>query len=497
MSKRTLVVAIATVLAQAGCSLMPDHILGEPPVAKTWPPALLQDPAAPEIAPGKTIADIVPQMAARAPVPPLTEGSWRQFFTEPPLQATIQTALEDNRELRLSLNRIEEARAQTDAANRALWPTLDAVAQRSAQHTPATVVTTGGNGSGGSVSGRTTQRYDINLATSYELDFWGRARSLDTAAQANFLASDYAHQAFRLALIGDVAYAWYTLENWQQREHVLGRFEAASKLSLDLVAQRRDVGLASDLDYTAAQAAYHAARSDHFNASRQRTFAENALRLLLGTDIAPELRPPAVDAGFSPAVPLFPRVTVDLPAEVILRRPDVRAAEERLRAARANIGAARAAFLPHISLTASAGTASSALNSLFESGTGAWAFLPVLKLPLFDAGRYQLELDLAKVREHEAVASYEQTIQRAFREIADALAARPYGWVVVSELYNAADRLGERYRLVDARYQAGVVNRLELLDAERDMLNGQLGGLTARLGIQNSAVATFKSIGGI
>ena len=507
MNKRCRGLAVLVVAILGGCSFMPEHFLGEPPLAKEWPAELLRDPQAPDIPDGRSLSAALPTLAARVPMTGLTEDTWRSYFSEPRLHAAMTAALSNNRDLAISLARIEEARIQADLAAVGLWPALDVVAQRSVAHTPATLSSGSGGGSGSGSSGNlssgsagsgsTNQRYDVNLATSYELDFWGRVRSLDSAARANFLATEFAHRAFRLQLIGDVASAWYVLESWQQREYILSAIEASRKASLALSEQRRDVGMSSDLETSNARATYHVARTERFNAIRQRVFAESALRLLLGTEIDPAWRPQVVTDLKGLPVPVFPKVAVAVPAEVILRRPDVRAAEEKLRMARANIGAARAAFLPRISLTASAGSASTALTDLFAAGSGAWAFLPVLRLPIFDAGRYSAELDVTKVREHIAVAEYERTIQRAFREIADALAARPFGWVVVSEMYNTADAQADRYQLTKARFDAGVANALELLEAEREMLAGQYTALVARAGIQNSAVAIYKALGGL
>lgn len=499
MTRRALLVGLLGGAVVSGCSLMPPHEPVAPPIAGQWPAELVREPGPSEIPDGPTLTAAVPGLAARAVANELTEASWRTYFPEPGLHETIEAALAGNRDLAISLARIEEARAQAGLASAGLWPALDLAAQRNAFHTPATVSSNQGGGAGmaNPARGDTHQRYDINLATSYELDFWGRVRSLDAAARANFMATDYAHQAFRLQLIGDVASAWYTLESWYRREYLLSAIESSRKATLALHEQRRDAGLSAEPEVANARAAYHAARVDHFNAVRQRALADNALRLLVGRDMEPGWLPPAVRVAQGLPLPAFPRIAEGVPAQAILRRPDVRAAEEKLRAARANIGAARASFLPKITLTASAGTASMALTDLFAAGSGAWTFLPVLRLPIFDAGRYRAELDIAKVREHIAVADYERTIQRAFREVADALVARPYGSVVVAELYNGADVQATRYQLAKARFAAGIANALELHEAERDMLVGQGNAAAARLAIQASAISFYKALGGL
>lgn len=493
MIKTQLLTGLLAATVLAGCSFMPEHTLNPPPVPQAWAPELLRDPDFSAPGAGPTVRAALPAIVARPTLPPVTEDSWRDYFTDPALQQTIAAALANNRDLAASLGRVTEARAQANLASAGLWPGIDLVANRIAQETPTTVT----SGVSPQTAGSMTTRFDVNLNTSYEVDFWGRLRSLDTAAQADFLATQYAHQTFRIQLVANVALAWYTLENWQQREHVLKRIERARQESLELIRQRRDVGLANELEVTTARASYHQARGEHYEAIRQRVFAENALRLLLGREIDDAFRPTVIASPALPPVPVFPKVLIELPSEVILRRPDVHAAEERLRAARANIGAARAAFLPHIVINATAGSAASKMADLFSANSGMWIFTPVLRLPIFDGGRHDAELDITKARENIAVANYERTIQQAFREVADAMAARPYGWVVVAEMYNVADAQQERLALVEARHQAGIANYLELLDAQRDALIGEQNRAAARLGIQMSAVAIYKAIGGI
>ncbi|MCX8017951.1 MAG: efflux transporter outer membrane subunit, partial [Rhodocyclaceae bacterium] len=257
--------------------------------------------------------------------------------------------------------------------------------------------------------------------------------------------------------------------------------------SLELIAKRRAVGLASDLDFLAAEGAHQAARAELASLSRQRAAAQNALRLLVGTDDA--VLP-------APTFGKLPELSVGLPAEVLLRRPDVRAAEQRLIAAEANIAAARAAFLPKIALTVLAGSASPALAGLFAGGSGAWSFVPVLKWPLFDGGRSEANVDLAQARQHAAVAEYEKTIQQAFREVADLLAAREHTALQLQALEQAEAAQAARLARVEARYRHGVSSYLELLDAQREHFAAQQATLAARRALAAALAGLFKATGG-
>lgn len=452
MSKRLLPLLVVL----AGCSLAPEYQRPAAPVPTAWPAEANVGAA------GTAIA-----------------ADWRRTFTDPRLQTLIATALENNRDLRLALARVEEARALAGIAHADRLPTVDLGAQRAASLTPADL-----SGTGRQLN---AQRYDVNLGVAaFELDFWGRVKSLDEAARAGFLATDYAQRAFRLSLVADVAGAWFAWLELEERAALAAATVASRAETRRLIDRRRDVGLAGDLDFLAADGAWQAARAEAANLARQRAAAANALRLLVGKDA--ELS--AVPLGsLSPA-----EVPVGLPAEVLLARPDVLAAEQKLIAANANIGAARAAFLPRILLTAVAGTASRALGGLFEAGSGAWSFTPALKLPLFDAGRSEGNLDLALARRNLAVAEYEKTIQQAFREVADLLAARQFFAEQMAALGAAALAQGERARRVEARYFAGVSSQLELLDAQREHQLAQQSALAARRAWLASLASLYKAL---
>lgn len=442
----------------AGCSLTPDY----------------QRPAAP-------VPAVLPGAVGSLGTATIAPQDWRTLFTAPQLQALIAAALDHNRDLRIAVGRVEEARALAGIAAADRLPSVDLAAQRAASLTPGDL-----SGTGRPVN---NQRYDFNLGVSaFELDFWGRVKSLDDAARANYLASEEARRAFRAGLIADVANAWLTRLELGERLALASATVKSREQTRFLIGKRRDVGLAGDLDALQADGVYQSARAEEANLARQKAAADNALRLLVGSEIAvsPE---PTLDAQ------TIAEVREGIATEVLLARPDVLAAEQKLIAANANIGAARAAFLPRISLTATAGTASRALAGLFDAGSRAWAFTPVLRLPLFDFGRLESNADLAQARKNIAVAEYEKTIQQAFREVADLLAARDYLATQLDAQDANAKSQADRLKLVEARYQAGVSSHLELLDAQRENFSAQQSALAVRRQQLSTAANLYKALG--
>lgn len=443
----------------AGCSFIPGYERPAAPVPAQWPE----------------------KVGAGGTAPAVSEADWQAFFVDPQLRQLIAAALEHNRDLRIAVARVDEARSLAGLSHADRLPTVDVNLQQQAAKTPADL----------SATGRETvsRRYDANLGiAAYELDFWGRVGSLETAARANFFANEFAQRAFRSSLIAEVASAWYSLAELDARLKLADATVASRAESRLLIGKRRDVGLAGDLDFLAADGAWQSARADAASLARQRAAAENALRLLVG-DAAGTVLP-------TPTFGTLPEVAVGLPAEVLLNRPDVLAAEQRLVAANANIGAARAAFLPKIVLTATAGTASRALSGLFGGGSGAWSFIPLLKWPLFDGGRNEANVDLAEARRNVAVAEYEKSIQQAFREVADLLAAREHYATQLDALQAGELGQAERLRRVEARHLAGVSSYLELLDARREHYAARQSVLAVRRAQAATAASLFKALGG-
>ena len=445
-------------LLLGACSLTPDY----------------QRPAAP----------VPQQLSAGTPAEKPAALDWQSLFPDPRLHALIAAALEHNRDLRIALAQVEAARAQYGIARADRLPSVNLAASRNAAHTPADLSATG--------TQITTQRYDAGLNASFEVDFWGRVASLSEAAKASYLSTEEARRAFRLSLIADVANAYLTLVEMQERQAIAADTLKTREETLSMIAKRREVGLAGDLDYLSADGALQAARSDLANLNRQRAAAGNALRLLVGAD-PDQLQLPAgrglAEQGIVADVP------AGLSSEILLQRPDVLAAEQALQAANANVGAARAAFFPRLALTAVLGTASKALTGLFEAGQGAWTFQPVLSMPLFDFGRTAANRDLAEARKVIAVAQYEKTVQQAFREVADLLAAREQ----LAEQLKASEAgelaQAERLRLVTARYDNGVASYLEVLDAQRDLYTARQGTVQVRQALLSAAASLYKTLG--
>jgi multidrug efflux system outer membrane protein len=460
--KKSTPIILAAVLG--GCSLMPNYERPSAPVPAAWP-----DSVKLKATTGLALAD------------------WQHYFPDPRLQALIAAALENNRDLRIATERIAEARAQYGIQRADRFPNVNLAATRNASLTPASASVTG--------SALSIQRYDVgvNLLT-YELDFWGRVSSLSASAKASYLATESAQRAFRLSLIADVANAYLSLLEMRERTQLAVTTVKARAETRDLLARRRESGVSTDSDWLQAEGSYQAAVAELANLEQQQAAAENLLNLLLGQSMAEMKDLPAgrslAEQGISSD--LF----AGLPAEVLLQRPDVLAAEQQLIAANANIGAARAAFLPRIALTGSAGTASGSLSGLFAAGSGAWSFQPSIILPLFDAGRNSANVDIAKARKVIAVAEYEKTIQQAFREVADLLSARDKLAEQLAAQQANAEAQNHLLRLVEARYQAGIVSHLEVLDAQRESFAAEQGAIQVRRAWFSAATQLYKALAG-
>lgn len=447
-----------------GCSQMPNYERPASAIPTTWP-------------------DNVKSGGERN----IKNLDWQQYFPDPRLQALITAALQNNRDLRIATARIAEARAQYGIQQADRLPNINLNGTRNATLTPAGASVTGG--------ALQTQRYDVAVSlVSFELDFWGRISSLNAAAKSSFLSTEAAQRAFRLSLITDVANAYLSLLELRERTQLTAATVKARGETRDLLMHRREVGVSSELDFLQAEGAYQAVLAERANLERQQAAAENLLDVLLGQSVAgikdlPEGRDLAGQG-------ITPDLIAELPAEVLLQRPDVLAAEHKLIAANANIGAARAAFFPRITLTGSGGTASRTLAGLFDAGSGAWSFQPALIQPLFDAGRTTANVDIAQVRKVIAVAEYEKTIQQAFREVADLLYARDkIAEQLAAQAVNAQVQ-NQRLHLVEARFQAGVANHLEVLDAQREAFAAEQGTTQVRRLLLSVATQLYKSLAG-
>jgi len=461
----TVVIVLVTVGASACTSLAPDYLRPAAPVPSTWP--------------------VATAAAADAAAEGLETIAWRDFFADARLQQVIERALAHNRDLRVAALNIEQARAQYRIQRADQLPALGLGANHNAQRIPGDLA------AGGDAT--ISRRYGIAMdVTGWELDFFGRVRSLRDAALEHYLASEAAHRSAHLALVAEVATAWLQLAADRERLALVERTVETRREALALTQASFEAGVASALELQQSQGELERARADAAAFAARVARTENALALLTGEPLPAELLPARLDA----TVARLATPPAGLPAEVLTRRPDITAAEHRLRAANANIGAARAAFFPRITLTASAGTASAELGGLFEGGSRTWSFLPQLTLPIFDAGRLAASLDVAEVRRDIAVAEYERAIQSAFREVADALAERATLGDELAARRSLAAAAQQSQRLSEARYRAGVDSFLVLLDAQRTLYAAEQELIATRLAEAANRVALYKALGG-
>ncbi|EZP27084.1 efflux RND transporter outer membrane subunit EmhC [Pseudomonas sp. RIT288] len=464
MSKSLLSIAVAAFVL-SGCSLIPDYQQPEAPVAGQYP----QGPA---------------YSPAQAPAQAAAEQGWKQFFHDPALQQLIQVSLENNRDLRVAALNIDAYAAQYRIQRADLFPAVSANASGSRQRVPARASQTG--------EANISSSYTATVGISaYELDLFGRVRSLSEQALQQYFATEEARRSTQISLVASVANAYMT---WQADKELLkltqdtlGAFEESYKLT----SRSNEVGVASALDLAQSRTSVENARAQLAKYTRQVAQDENSLTLLLGTGIPANLQTakPLSDD-------LLSDVPAGLPSDLLQRRPDILQAEYNLKAANANIGAARAAFFPSISLTANAGSLSPDLSGLFKGGSGTWLFQPQINLPIFNAGSLRASLDYAKIQKDIGVANYEKSIQTAFQEVADGLAARQ---TYTEQLQAQRDFVAanqDYYRLAERRYRIGVDSNLTFLDAQRQLFSAQQALITDRLAQLTSAVNLYKALGG-
>jgi multidrug efflux system outer membrane protein len=463
ISTRTLAAFVAAG-ALAGCTMAPTYMRPDAPVASTFPVGAV---------------DTTDKLAHNA-----VDIGWRQYFPDPRLQTLIASALQNNRDLRMASLRIEEARAQYNIQSADLWPNFNATASGSRSRIPASL-----SSSGKSV---VASSYQVGLSlASFELDFFGRVRSLNDAALAQYLATAEARQAAHISLVAEVAKAYLTERALYEQQVLAQKSFEGRNASYKLAKQRYDVGASSALDLRLSETLVASARIALATLTRQRAQALNALTLLVGKPLSdlPEAQPLADQK-------IVTELPAGLPSDLLARRPDIRAAEQRLKSANANIGAARAAFFPRISLTAGVGTASNALSGLFDAGSNTWSFAPQLVMPIFAGGRNTANLSLADVRKKEAVVDYEKTIQVAFREVADALVARSAIDEQIAAQRDFLAAVTERLKLAQQRFNSGVSSSLDVLDAERDLFSAQQALVQVSLLRLTNAIDLYRALGG-
>ena len=412
---------------------------------------------------------------------------WKDFVRDPALQGLIGQALANNRDLRVATLNIGQAQAQFQIRRADQWPTVNAGVTGSR-------ATTGDNQA---IKASYTGGLMIPVSPSWELDLFGRVASLKDAALSQYLASEQTRHAVQISLVASVAQAWFNLQASDALWRLTQQTQATRDDSLRLTQLRHAQGVASGLDLSAAQSLAAAARAALAQQERQKQLDLNALSLLVGLAPGEPLNLPVRhDAAWPLERDALAEVPLGLPSAVLLQRPDVQAAEWQLKAANAQIGAARAAFFPRISLTSSVGSASSELSALFRAGSWGWSVAPQALLPIFDAGRNQAGLDSARLGRDIAVAQYEKAIQTAFREVNDALAGRATLDTQRAAQQDLLQAETERARLADVRFAQGVASQLEVLDAQRSLLAAQQADIQTRAAWLQNRVALFKALGG-
>lgn len=465
MPARSLVLALAAATALGGCTLAPRYERPGLPVGQAWP------------------------VAAEPPSSPLSGAdlAWRDVFRDARLQSVIALALEQNRDMRVAVANIARARATYRIQRADLLPTINATGSYTRSRSPAAAAIPGQTGD------FRIEQYGVSAGFSaYELDLFGRVQSLSAAALQSYFATEENRRTVQISLIAETAGAYLTLAADQDLLSLTQDTLASREAGLDLARKRFEAGATSELDLRQAQTLTEQARSDAAIAIAQVERDRNALRLLVGAEVPRELLP----QGGLTAVAILADISPGLPSEVLVRRPDVLSAEHTLQAQNANIGAARAAFFPRISLTGSSGTISPELSGLFGAGARSWSFAPQVVLPIFAGGANIANLRGAEASRDAAVAQYEKAIQTAFREVADALAVR----ATITDRIAAQDRLVEAaaatQRLTQARYDRGVDSYLSLLDAQRTLYAARQTQLAAQLSAATNRVELYRALGG-
>jgi outer membrane protein, multidrug efflux system len=457
MTNRDLTTRLSPLVAAlllAGCSMIPTYERPASPVPQAYPLA-----------------------GEASGVPSGADTAWRDFVQDARLRELVRRALDNNRDLRVATLNIERVRAQYQIQRANQFPSIGLAASGNRQP----------DGTGGIQS-----TYSVGLALStWEIDFFGRLGALKEAALAEYLASEQARNAAQTSLVSAVASSWLSLQTNEALLAITRQTLATREDSLRLTRLRFDNGAASALDLRQAESLAATGRAALAQQQRARALDVNALNLLVGETVPAELLQVA-----EAETAVLADVPAGLPSDLLTRRADIRQAEQTLIAANANIGAARAAFFPRITLTASAGTASNDLSGLFKDGSWGFTLNPVALLPIFDAGRNRAGLDSAEVSRDIAVAQYERAIQTAFREVADALAGRA---TLADQLQAQRDQVvaeEDRFRLADLRYRNGVASFLDVLDAQRSLFAAQQAEAQTRLALQQNRVALYAALGG-
>jgi multidrug efflux system outer membrane protein len=452
----------------AGCTTMaPKYSQPAAPVPPAWPggPAYKATTGAA----AKPVADI----------------PWQEFFVDPQLRKLIALALENNRDLRVAVLNIERSRALYQIQRSDLFPKVNANADATFQRLPADLSGTG--------QARNVEQYSVGLGvSSFELDLFGRVRSLKDQALEQFLSTEQAQRSVQISLVSQVAATYLALATDRERLQLAKDTLASQQSSYQLTRSRFDAGVSSALDLHQAQTSVDTARVDIARFTTLVAQDENALNLVVGSPAPADLLPTSLSETLAALKDPAP----GLPSDVLLRRPDILQAENLLKGANANIGAARAAFFPRITLVSSVGFGSDDLAKLFKPGSFAWSFAPQVTLPIFDGGSNRANLKVAEVDRDIAVAQYEKAIQTAFREVADALAQHGTIDDQVTAQQSLTDATAESYRLSQARYEKGVDSYLQVLDSQRSLYSAQQNLISTRLARLINLTTLYQVLGG-
>lgn len=464
--KKQIVISLGLLIFMTGCSLAPEYQKPPAPVPTEWP----QD-AAGNIKQERSDASSIRKLSSQ------------EFFTDTHLQKIIRLALENNRDLRLAALNVEKARAMFGIQRAELFPVVNALGAGSKQRLSSDLVSPG--------DPRTVEQYSVGLGiAAWEIDFFGRISSLKEQALEQYLATEEARRSLEIAMVSEVAGVYLTLAaDLETLKLAQSTLENQQEL-YRLIQRQYEIGVVNELDLRLAQTQVDTARRDTARFTQMVAQDRNALNLLAGSPVPEDLLPADL-TGVTPPKEIF----ADLPSETLLNRPDVIAAEHRLKAAYAFIGAARAAFFPRISLTTSIGTASDELSGLFGSGTDTWSFAPQIAVPIFDARTWSA-YRVSKAEREIALAQYEKTIQTAFRETADALAVQSTINLQVSAQQSLTDAVSDTCRLSDMRYSKGIDSYLSVLDAQRSLYAAQQGLISLRLAELANRVRLYAVLGG-
>lgn len=456
---------LVATLFLAGCiNLAPSYERPEAPISKTWPQGEAYQQSE----------------ARRAELP-----EWQSFIKDDRLKQLIQLGLDNSRDLKIAVFNIEKARAQYGVQRSALFPSIGAVANMTRQHTAGTLSSTGQSSTG--------SQYSAQLAmSSYELDFFGRVRNLNQQALQAYLQTEDARRTTQSTLVSDIANAWLTLGADQALLQMQQTTLKSQEESFKLIEASYKLGAASRLDYEQARSTVAAARASIANYIRAVAQDKNALTLLVGTEVPEDLLPTTIELNATLEVSL----PEGLPSEVLMNRPDIASAERGMISANANIGAARAAFFPSVSLVASGGAGSTSINDLFKNGSMVWSFSPNINLPIFTGGLNYSNLQAANANQKIAVATYEKTIQSAFKEVADALAVQGTAGTALMAQKDYMESSKKAYELTQEQYKYGAVAYADVMNALRTYVSAQQAYISAELTSASSLVMLYRALGG-